>query len=169
MTIEKNKVVTLNYKLQRDDAEGELVEETFGGQPLVFLYGVGQMIPEFENQLAGKGAGDELAFGIKSADAYGEHNPDAVVSVPKAALGIETEAEAEEVLQVGRVLPLRDQQGRQFTGVVKAVDPQNVTLDLNHPMAGVDLFFTVKVEGVRAATDSEIEHGHVHGAGGHEH
>jgi FKBP-type peptidyl-prolyl cis-trans isomerase SlyD len=169
MIIDKNKVVTLNYKLQRDDEKGELVEETFGGQPLVFLYGAGQMIPEFENQLAGKKAGDDLAFGIKSADAYGEHNPDAIVSVPKAALGIETEAEADEVLQVGRVLPLRDQQGRQFTGVVTAVDPQNVTLDLNHPMAGVDLYFTVKVEEVRAATPSEIEHGHAHGQGGHSH
>lgn len=169
MIIDNNKVVTLNYKLQRDDEHGELVEETFGGQPLVFLYGAGQMIPEFENQLAGKKAGDDLAFGIKSADAYGEHNPDAIVSVPKAALGIETEAEAEEVLQVGRVLPLRDQQGRQFTGVVTAVDTENVTLDLNHPMAGVDLYFTVKVEEVRAATASEIEHGHAHGPGGHSH
>lgn len=169
MIIDKNKVVTLNYKLQQDDANGELVEETFGGQPLVFLYGAGQMIPEFENQLAGKKAGDDLAFGIKSADAYGEHNPDAIVSVPKAALGIETEAEADEVLQVGRVLPLRDQQGRQFTGVVTAVDAQNVTLDLNHPMAGVDLYFTVKVENVREATPSEIEHGHAHGPGGHSH
>jgi FKBP-type peptidyl-prolyl cis-trans isomerase SlyD len=169
MIIDKNKVVTLNYKLQHDNENGELVEETFGGQPLVFLYGAGQMIPEFENQLAGKKAGDNLAFGIKSVDAYGEHNPEAIVAIPKAVLGIENQEEADEVLQVGRVLPLKDQQGRNFTGVVTAVDPENVTLDLNHPMAGIDLFFTVSVEEVRAATASEVEHGHVHGAGGHHH
>ena len=169
MTIEKNTVVTLHYKLQEGDANGELVEETFGGQPLVFLYGVGQMIPEFEKQLSGKVSGDEFAFGIKSGDAYGEYNNEAIVTVPKASFGFETDAQAEEILQVGKVLPLRDQEGRQFTGTVKKVQGTDVTLDLNHPMAGVDLYFTGKIESLRAATASEIEHGHVHGPGGHHH
>ncbi|MBR9923236.1 MAG: peptidylprolyl isomerase [Bacteroidetes bacterium] len=169
MVIDENKVVTLHYKLQRDNENGELVEETFGSKPLVFLYGTGQMLPEFEKQLAAKAVGEEVAFGLKSTDAYGEYNPEAVVSVPKAALGIESEADAEKILVVGNTLPLRDQQGRNFTGIVKEVDPQNVTLDLNHPMAGVDLYFSVKVEDVRPATESELEHGHVHGPGGHQH
>ena len=79
MIIAKHSVVTLNYKLQKGDENGELIEETFGSQPLVFLYGAGGMIPAFEANLEGKKAGDSLAFGIKSDDAYGPYDPHRVV------------------------------------------------------------------------------------------
>ena len=69
MKVKKHTVVTLHYKLQESDASGDLVEETAGGEPLVFLQGVGMMIPEFERQLEGKSSGDSFAFGIKSQDA----------------------------------------------------------------------------------------------------
>ncbi len=169
MLIEKNSVVSLHYRLQEGDPSGQLVEETFGKQPLTFLYGVGQMLPEFERQLEGKQSGDDFAFGIRSKDAYGEHDPAAVVEIPKNVLGITSPEQAKELLQIGKMLPLQDNQGRQFQGKVVKTGIENVTLDLNHPMAGVDLYFTGVIESIRAATPSEIEHGHVHGPGGHHH
>ncbi len=168
MTIDKNKVVTLHYKLQQDSAEGDLIEETKGKDPLVFLYGVGQMIPEFEAQLEGKEEGEEFAFGIKSQDAYGEYDPEAIAPVPKESFVIDGNL-ATELLQVGKVIPMRDQNGNQLLGTVKEVREDNVLLDFNHPMAGVDLYFTGTIEDVRDATESELEHGHVHGEGGHQH
>lgn len=168
MTINKNKVVTLHYKLQEGDATGELVEETFGSEPLVFLYGIGQMIPEFENQLAGKKTGDAFSFGINSEDAYGTYDPDAVVSIPKDTFVVDGKLD-ENLLQEGKVIPMRDPDGNQLLGTVMEIQDEEVVMDFNHPMAGVDLYFTVSIEDVREATQSEIEHGHVHGPGGHHH
>lgn len=170
MNIAKNTVVTLHYKLQREDAEGDLIEQTFGKDPLVFLYGAGNMIPAFEEELADKAPGDEFAFGIKSADAYGDVNPQAVVDVPLSTFIVDGQL-AEDMLQIGKMVPLRDQEGNQLVGTVKAVDREGaqVTLDFNHPMAGVDLYFTGEIKNVRQATDSEIQHGHVHGDGGVQH
>lgn len=168
MNIEKNTVVSLHYRLQKDDSQGDLVEETFNDDPLVFLYGAGQMIPEFERQLAGKKSGDNFSFGIKSEDAYGEFNPDAVVTLPKSTFVVDGKL-AEDLLVPGRMIPMSDNHGNRMNGQVKEVQAEGVVLDFNHPMAGQDLYFTVQVESVREATDSEISHGHVHGPGGHHH
>ncbi len=168
MIIEKNTVVTLHYRLQEGDASGALVEETYGSQPLVFLFGVGQMLPEFESQLEGKEEGAAFSFGIKSEDAYGEEDPDALVKLPLSTFEIDGKL-AEEMLVVGNPIPMSDQNGNQMVGIVRAVEADGVVLDFNHPMAGQDLYFSVTVENVRKATLEEISHGHVHGEGGHHH
>ncbi len=168
MIIEKNTVVTLHYRLQEDDASGELVEETYGGEPLVFLFGVGQMLPEFESQLEGKEEGAAFSFSIKSEDAYGDEDPDALVKLPLSTFLIDGKL-AEDMLVVGNSIPMSDQHGNQLVGVVKEVEEDGVLIDFNHPMAGQDLYFSVKVEAVRKATLEEIAHGHVHGDGGHHH
>lgn len=168
MVIDKNMVVSLHYRLTEGELLGELVEETFGGQPLVFLYGVGQMIPEFERQLAGKAVGDNFAFGIKSSEAYGEHDPDAVVLLPMETFAVDGQVD-EEMLQLGNVIPMSDDQGNRLNGTVRQVSEEGVILDFNHPMAGIDLYFTGTIESLREATESELEHGHVHGPGGHHH
>ncbi|MDZ4679087.1 MAG: peptidylprolyl isomerase [Saprospiraceae bacterium] len=168
MIIEKNTVVTLHYRLQEDDASGALVEETYGSEPLVFLFGAGQMLPEFESQLEGKKAGDALAFGIKSADAYGEEDPDALVKLPLDTFMIDGKL-AEEMLVVGNPIPMSDQHGNQLVGIVMEVGDDGVLIDFNHPMAGQDLFFSVTIETIREATPEEISHGHIHGEGGHDH
>jgi len=168
MIIDKNTVVSLHYRLTENDLSGELVEETFGGEPLVFLYGAGQMIPEFERQLAGKVSGDNFAFGIKSGDAYGDHDPDAVVLLPMSTFEMDGELD-QEMLQIGTIIPMSDDQGNRLNGMVKEVTEEGVMLDFNHPMAGVDLFFTGTIDSLRAATETEMEHGHVHGPGGHHH
>jgi FKBP-type peptidyl-prolyl cis-trans isomerase SlyD len=168
MVIDKNMVVSLHYRLTENDVLGELVEETFGSQPLVFLYGVGQMIPEFERQLAGKAVGDDFSFGIKSGEAYGDHDPDAVVMLPLETFEVDGELDG-DMLTPGNIIPMSDDQGNRLNGMVREVSDEGVLLDFNHPMAGIDLYFTGKVESVRIATETEIEHGHVHGPGGHHH
>ena len=161
-------VVSLHYRLTQNDVLGDLVEETFGSQPLVFLYGAGQMIPEFERQLAGKAQGDQFAFGIKSEEAYGEHDPDAVVLLPISTFEIDGQVD-EHMLQIGTVIPMSDDEGNRLNGTVRQVTQEGVLIDFNHPMAGVNLYFTGTIESLRQATDSELEHGHVHGPGGHHH
>ncbi len=168
MLIEKNTVVSVHYKLQEDDAAGEMIEETFGSEPLVFLYGTGQMIPEFERNLEGKQEGDEFAFGIKSAEAYGEWDEEAVVMLPISNFVIDGRL-AEDLLQPGKMIPMSDQEGNRLVGIVREVTEEGVVLDFNHPMAGQDLYFTGTVNSVRRAELAEIAHGHVHGAGGHQH
>ena len=168
MIIDQNTVVTLHYKLQEDNADGELIEETQGGEPLAFLFGVGQMIPEFEANLEGKAAGDHFAFGIPHTEAYGPYDEDAVAALPLEVFMHEGEIDM-EMLQPGQMIPLRDEEGRTLYGTVEEVRENDVVMDFNHPMAGIDLFFTGKIESVRPATQEEIDHGHVHGPGGHHH
>lgn len=168
MTISKNTVVSLHYKLQEESATGELIEETFGSDPLVFLFGNGQMIPEFENQLEGKKVGDSFGFNINSEDAYGDYDPEAVVSIPKNTFEVDGQLD-ESLLQEGKIIPMRDPDGNQLLGTIMEIQNEEVVMDFNHPMAGVDLYFTVSIEEVRNATPAEIEHGHVHGPGGHNH
>ena len=168
MQIEKNRVVSVHYRLQADNSEGEIIEETFGSQPLTFLFGAGQMIPDFEKNLHGKAAGDQHSFAIKSEDAYGAVNPNAIANVPIETFIIDGKL-ATDMLIVGKRIPMSDDQGRRLTGIIKAVEEKQVIVDFNHPMAGQDLFFSVKVADVREATADEISHGHVHGPGGVHH
>ncbi len=168
MTIEQNKVVAVHYTLNEGTAEGQLVESTTGGEPLAFIFGVGSMIPAFEANLVGLAMGDTFAFGIPAAQAYGEYDQTALVEVPKQIFEHEGKI-PDGLLEIGNVLPLQDQEGNRMQGMVAWVGLENVKLDFNHPMAGVDLFFTGHVESVRDAEPIEIEHGHVHGEGGHHH
>lgn len=168
MQISKHSVVTVHYRLQKDHAEGPVVEETFGNQPLTFLFGIGQMIPDFESNLEGKTNGDKAAFGIKSDKAYGALNPEAIVDLPIQTFMSEGKLMT-EFLVIGKTIPMSDENGRQMMGTIKEVTEATVKVDFNHPMAGQDLFFTTEVVDVRAATEEEVKHGHVHGLGGVQH
>ncbi|MDX1911742.1 MAG: FKBP-type peptidyl-prolyl cis-trans isomerase [Saprospiraceae bacterium] len=168
MTIAQNKVVAVHYTLNESTAEGPMVESTNGGEPLTFIYGIGMMIPAFEENLNGLQVGDKFAFGIPAAQAYGEYDQNALVEVPKHIFEHEGKI-PDGLLEVGNVLPLQDQEGNRLQGMVAWVGLDKVKLDFNHPMAGVDLFFTGHVEAIRDADPSELSHGHVHGPGGHHH
>lgn len=164
MTISQYKVVTLTYELRLDNAEGEFVEKTEPTQPLVFLFGAGQMIPTFEKNLLGSSAGDNFAFGIKAAQAYGESDPEAIVAIPRSIFG-----EVEDMLKVGAMIPMKNENGQMLQGIVHELQLTDVIMNFNHPMAGKNLYFTGTIQEVREADKEEIEHGHVHGAGGHQH
>ncbi len=165
MKIDKHTVPSLTYKLVVD---GELVEETDSNNPLVFLAGVGTMIPGFERQLMGLQAGDSYSFDIEPVEGYGELNPEAVVEIPKDVFKVEGEVQ-NDILVVGNKVPMQDNQGRPLQGTVVEVADETVKMDFNHELAGKKLNFTGEVIEVRVASEEELEHGHVHGPGGHQH
>ncbi|HEY1040695.1 MAG TPA: FKBP-type peptidyl-prolyl cis-trans isomerase [Bacteroidia bacterium] len=170
MTIDKNKVVSVNYHLSskfENEAE-ELVEQTSADRPFVFLYGAGGLIPKFEQELAGKKVGDKFDFRVNAADGYGMYNEEYVAEIPKEAFFIEGKFD-ETQISVGKEVPMMDAEGNQMYGLVLEVADKHVAMDFNHPLAGHDLHFVGEVLEVRDATAEELDHGHVHGPGGHHH
>ncbi len=167
MSTTKNNVITVDYTLFKDAATGEMIESTEGKQPLVFLSGVGQMIPEFEENVANLAVGESFSFGIKAENAYGVKSDEAIIELPQDMFMQEGKMVKEVV--VGNILPLEDQNGHVHPAKVVSINDASVTMDVNHPLAGQDLHFTGSVVEVREATEDEIQHGHVHGAGGVEH
>jgi FKBP-type peptidyl-prolyl cis-trans isomerase SlyD len=168
MVIEKNKVVLCHYTLRESDAAGQMIESTEGDKPLGYIHGIGMMIPKFEEYLSGKKAGDAFEFGIKASEAYGDYDDEAVAEIPKQAFNLEG-VNPDDIFVEGQMLPLQDENGNMMNAIVVEVKPQTVVIDFNHPMAGIDLYFLGRIDSVREATASEIEHGHVHGEGGHHH
>ncbi len=164
MAIENNNVVTLNYILHTIEENGEktFVEQTTTENPLTFLYGVGMMLPKFEENISGLNSGDKISFELEAADAYGDRDDKAVAQLPAdmfQEIGLPP---------VGEIIPLQDNQGNQFRAVVIEVTPEAVIADLNHPMAGKKLNFDIEVLSTREATEEELAHGHAHGADGTE-
>ncbi|HAN78114.1 MAG TPA: peptidylprolyl isomerase [Bacteroidales bacterium] len=166
MTITKDKVVSVSYQLRATD--GELIESVDTSRPFMFLYGVGNMIPKFEENLAGMKEGSKFDFVIVANEAYGPVNDDAIVELPTDIFKVDGVID-EDLLIIGNTVPMQDPQGHKFNGIVKALGENSVTMDFNHPLAGVDLHFTGEVFGIREATEEELSHGHIHGAGGHDH
>src|SRR5690606_22747641 len=147
MTIVPNSVVTLTYKLHTvDNGEKTFVEEAGRDNPLDFLFGVGMMLPKFEENIAGLGAGDTTDFELQAADAYGEFNEPAIATLPVDML------KESGIPALGQILPLQENQGGQFRGKVTEVSPAVVVVDLNHPMAGQNLHLSIEVLSVREAT-----------------
>lgn len=156
MAIAHNDVVTIHYTL-KDDTD-KVIDSSAGGEPLAYLHGHGNIIPGLERELAGKNVGDRLKVRVPAAEGYGEYDRALVQKVPRRALkGIAD-------LRVG----LRLQAGHQAV-IVTHIAGDMITLDGNHPLAGQNLTFDVEITAVRAATEEELTHGHVHGAGGHHH
>jgi FKBP-type peptidyl-prolyl cis-trans isomerase SlyD len=168
MKIAANKVVSVHYTLTNNTNDGAQIESTFGSTPLEYISGIGMMIPAFEANLEGKSIGDTFSFGIAAAEAYGEVDPQAVVDLRKEIFQ-ENGVTPDGLLDIGNQLPLSDAEGNRFMGTVKGVSEDSVTLDFNHPMAGVNLWFSGEVVAVRDAEQIELEHGHVHGPNGHHH
>lgn len=160
MKIGKHSVVTMHYTLK--NKEGMVLDSSAGREPLVYLHGVGALIPGLEVELNDKQAGDKVNAVIEPKDAYGDIRQDMMHVVSKS--GFQGEEELVEGLQV----QVDTQHGPQIAVVAK-INGEEVTLDLNHPLAGVTLYFDVDVVGVREAEQEEISHGHVHGHGGHHH
>nr|MBX2840608.1 peptidylprolyl isomerase [Flammeovirgaceae bacterium] len=123
----------------------------------------------FETYLKGKTVGDEFDFSVPSDEAYGPINEEAVVAVDRNNLNFPTKEQEDEMLQIGRTLPMQDQEGNPLNGLIQEITEEYVRMDFNHPLAGVNLHFSGKVLEVREASQEEIEHGHVHGQGGHQH
>lgn len=158
MIISKHQVVSIHYTLTNDD--GEVLDQSSGGDPLTYIHGAGNIIPGLENALEGKKMGDKLQVTIDPEDAYGHRDERMIQVVPKSEFGPETE------VKEGMQFNAETQQGPIVVTVVE-IRPTEVVLDGNHPLAGVTLHFDVEVTGLRPATDEEVSHGHVHGHGCH--
>ncbi len=161
MIIAKDKVVSISYELK---VNGELVDTAAAENPLEFLYGHGQLLQLFEDNLSGLTKGDSFEFMIAPKDGYGEVNDMAIVELPKDIFMVDGELQ-EDLLIIGNRLPMRDSEGNALDGTVVEVNETAVVMDFNHPLAGQDLFFTGNVVGVREASSEELTHGHVHGQG----
>lgn len=168
MQIDQNRVVSLTYKLTNHKT-GEKIEETGADNPLLFLVGTGQLIPDFENNLQGKQAGDSFNFSIVSEKAYGNRTEDQVVQIPTHVFYDESGKLDENAIRVGALIPMSDSEGNHLRGKVLEVTPESVKMDFNHPLAGTDLQFEGEILEVREATADELAHGHAHGPGGHHH
>lgn len=161
-------VVSLNYRLTRDTEKGELIEETYGNQPLTFIYGVGMMIPKFEAELTGLAVGDKFSFGIPAAEAYGVNDPTMIVDLPLDMFKKDGVLD-NEMIKIGNLLPMQDNQGNRMDGLIVELGEETLKMDFNHPLSSQDLHFTGDIVSAREATAEELEHGHVHGEGGHQH
>jgi FKBP-type peptidyl-prolyl cis-trans isomerase SlyD len=159
MQIANQSVVTIDYTLTDD--HGEVLDSSKGEEPLTYIHGSGSIIPGLESALAGKSAGDSLQVKIPPVEGYGERDEDLVQAVPRNRF-------PNGEIEVGMRFHAQGTDGSRVVTVV-AVDDSNVTVDANHPLAGMTLAFEVKVLEVRDATAEELEHGHVHGEGEHQH
>ncbi len=165
MIVAKDKVVSLIYELRLDKNDGEIVEALNADKPLTFLYGGGGLLPKFEENIDGLQVGDAFAFELKSVDAYGGINPNAIVQIPLSAFEIDGKVD-KNMVKVGSNIPMQDSSGNRLNGVVKEVNHDHVMMDFNHPLAGNDLFFSGEITDIREATSEELHHGHIHGSGG---
>ncbi|NVO18807.1 MAG: FKBP-type peptidyl-prolyl cis-trans isomerase [Bacteroidetes bacterium] len=168
MQIKKDTVVSLSYILKQDDANGAVIEIAKDSDPLVFLYGAGQMIPRFEEYLTNLSDGENFEFTLASEDAYGEYEEEAIIDLDKQIFSVDGVID-EEMLAIGNMIPMRDNQGHMLQGKVVSVTDESVKMDFNHPMAGKVLHFSGQIIQVREASSEELSHGHVHGDGGHQH
>ena len=156
MKVENNKMVSLIYDLREGNAEGRLIEALDEKNPLSFIYGTGRLLPVFESNISLLSDGEQFSFEIKSEMAYGEKRDDMIIDVPKSVF--ETEGVLnEEICQVGNEVPMMDHEGNPLNGIINEITDSSVRMDFNHPMAGIDLFFTGKVVAVRDATEDELE------------
>jgi FKBP-type peptidyl-prolyl cis-trans isomerase SlyD len=162
MSISENKVVSMSYTLTND--QGQVLDQADAQNPFMYLHGAQNIIPTLENALTGKSIGDTLQIHIPAVDAYGERHQELIQAVPREAF----QGVPAEHLVVGSHLQAQTDEGVRVV-TVAAVDDQNVTIDGNHPMAGIDLNFDVKVVGIRDASAEEVAHGHVHTPGMHHH
>jgi FKBP-type peptidyl-prolyl cis-trans isomerase SlyD len=164
-TIAPNKVVSLSYTLMLNS--GELADEATAEQPLMFIHGIGQTLPAFDEKLNGLSVGDTFDFKLSAEEGYGESSPNYIVEIPKDIFsGPDVPA---DILEVGAMLPMQDQDGNPMDGTVLEIGDDTVKMDFNHPLAGEALGFSGTILAIREATQEELDHGHVHGEGGVQH
>ncbi|MDP8984009.1 MAG: peptidylprolyl isomerase [Pseudomonadota bacterium] len=160
MQITADRVVTIHYTLKDDG--GTVLDSSAGGDPLAYIQGHGNLVSGLEKALEGKQDGNSFTVVVSPAEGYGTRDESLIQRVPKRTL------QGAGQIKKGMQFQARTEQGMRLFTVVTVIGDM-VTLDGNHPLADQTLHFDVEVVGVREATTEELEHGHVHGAGGHHH
>jgi len=157
--VDNDVIVRLEYDLTVDD---QVVDSSRESEPIEFIQGHGNIIPGLERELYGMGIGDSKSVHVSALDGYGESDPDAIVTVPRSDFPDHIP------LEPGVQLEMESAEGDMLSAVIVETGQDAVTLDFNHPLAGKDLLFQVKVIGLRLPTEEEIAHGHVHSGEVHE-
>ncbi|HLA87882.1 MAG TPA: peptidylprolyl isomerase [Anaerolineales bacterium] len=151
-------VVSMDYKLTVD---GEVLDSSDDEGPLQFLAGYDNIVTGLEREMIGMKIGESKDVVVKAEDGYGEFDEEAFMEVPR------TEFPEDMKLEEGMELHITDEDDQHQAAYVTGFDDKTVQLDLNHPLAGAELHFTVKVVALREPTDEELDHGHVHEEGHH--
>ncbi len=160
MQVQADKVVIIDYTLKND--AGDILDQSTPDSPLAYLHGHNNLIPGLETALNGKGAGDQIEASIPPAEAYGDYNENLIQVVPRNMF------QGVDEIEPGMQFHAQTGQGVQVVTVKEAND-ESVTIDGNHALAGETLHFDVTIKEVRDASQEELDHGHVHGPGGHHH
>ena len=155
--IKKGKIVAFSYELKDD--EGDLIEQS--EQPLEYLHGSNNIIPGLEREMEGLKVGDTKTISVAPEEGYGEYDDSLVFDVPRGNFPQDMD------IQIGMEFKTDTDDGEMIV-VVNNVTDEAVEVDGNHPLAGENLHFSVKVEGIRDATAQELQHGHAH-HDGHNH
>ena len=160
--VQDGAVVGIYYTLTND--EGEVLDTNRkGGDALSYLHGGGNIVPGLEKALLGAKKGQTIKADVSPEDGYGVHREEMLEKVPRSAFPPEAPVEK------GRIFHGQQPDGRTMQIRIHAVEGDEVTVDHNHPLAGQTLHFEVTIDKIRAATEEEKQHGHAHGAGGHQH
>ena len=155
--VDDGQVVSMHYTLHVD---GQVLDSSEGSEPLQFIQGMGHIIPGLEQELYNMKIGDSKKVVVAAKDGYGEIDNEAYMDVPRDSFPTDVPAE------IGTELELRDQSDHPVYARIETISDENVRLNMNHPLAGKELHFDVKIADLRPATEEEVSHGHVHD---HEH
>jgi len=164
--VEQDSVVSVNYTGTYPQT-GEVFDSSEGRDPLTFLVGHRQMILGFEQEMLGATVGETRKFTLTPDEAYGHRDEAATQDVQRS--DFPDTVDVEQALEQGIPLGAYNEEGQPMQFRIVAIEGDIVKIDFNHPMAGETLNFSVDVVAIREATSEELEHGHVHGPGGHHH
>jgi len=157
-TVQDGLVVSMEYSLSVD---GEMLDSSKDEGPLQFLAGYDNIVPGLEREMKGMKIGESKDVVVSPADGYGEFDDEAFMEVPRSEFPDDME------IEMGMELGVSDDDGNHQMAIIESFTDETVRLDFNHPLAGAELHFTVKVVGLREPTQEELEHGHVHEEGHH--
>lgn len=158
LIIEDNVVVSMEYSLKID--KGREVSRADSTEPLEYIHGLGQIIPGLEKELSGMKIGDEKEVSLNPANGYGERRQEEIAEVSRESFPPHFE------MTLGKAVSVQDREtGEELIGYITEIQSETVELDFNHPLAGKDLHFSIKILDLRPAGKEELAHGHVHGAG----
>lgn len=161
MIIEEQNVITLTYELRENNEHGDLLERVESDSPFTFLFGLGHLLPSFEEKLRGLKEGERFSFILTPEESYGESNPANIVEIPRGNFRME-DGGSSDFLTVGTYVTLMDNAGREHIGRIHSVTNDFVKVDLNHAMAGKTLHFQGTILHIRKASPEEMSHQHHH-------
>jgi FKBP-type peptidyl-prolyl cis-trans isomerase SlyD len=153
LKVDDGQVISIDYTL---NVNGKIVDSSEAGKPLQFIQGMGHIIPGLENELYDLKIGEVKKVVVRPKDGYGEVDTEAYMEVPRDAFPTDVP------LEVGTELELRDQSGHPIIARIETISSDTIRLNMNHPLAGKELHFDIKITAIRPATEEEVSHGHVH-------